>query len=149
MIAVLLLQYDDAQPSVKPHIYSHTSYVTLSVELFYLRMYPLVLNNLMTPAKLAQIWEVMVTWGGNTPSLRHVCGWYALWTISYIHIRHIKSVWVIGMLSQGHMGAPLYRYTSQVGTRFGDSRSLVECKNCAITSQLSLISTTDCYPHPY
>jgi hypothetical protein len=43
-IAVLLLQYDDAQPPVKPHIYSHTSYVTL-LELFYLRIYPLVLNN--------------------------------------------------------------------------------------------------------
>ena len=33
------------------------------------------------------------------------------------------------MLSQAHMGAPLYCYTSQVGPRFGDSRSLVECKN--------------------
>jgi hypothetical protein len=42
------------------------------------------------------------------------------------------------MLSQAHMGAPLYCYTSQVGPRFGDSMSLVECKNGAITSVLRL-----------
>ena len=48
----LLLQYYDAEPPVKPHIYSHTSNVTL-LELFYLRIYPLVLINLMPPAKLA------------------------------------------------------------------------------------------------
>ncbi len=30
------------------------------------------------------------------------------------------------MLSQGHIGAPLYRYTSQVSPRFGDSGSLEE-----------------------
>jgi hypothetical protein len=53
------------------------------------------------------------------------------------------------MLSQGHMGAPLYRYTSQVGPRFGNSRSLVECKNGAIMSRLRLISTSDCFPHPH
>ncbi len=34
------------------------------------------------------------------------------------------------MLSQRHMVAPLYRYTSQVGPRFGDSGSLVEWKRC-------------------
>jgi hypothetical protein len=28
------------------------------------------------------------------------------------------------MLSQGHMGAPLYSYTGQVGPRFGNSGSL-------------------------
>ncbi len=53
------------------------------------------------------------------------------------------------MLSQALMGAPLYCYTSQVGPRFGDSRSLVECTNGAITSVLRLISTSDWYPHPY
>jgi hypothetical protein len=52
MIAVLLQQYDDTKPPIKPHIYSHTSYVTL-LELFYLKIYPLVLINLMIPAKLA------------------------------------------------------------------------------------------------
>ncbi len=55
-------------------------------------------------------------------SLRHGWGWYPPQTPSYIHIRHIQSVWAFGMLSQGHVGAPLYRYTGQVGTRFGDSR---------------------------
>ena len=34
------------------------------------------------------------------------------------------------MLSQGHMGAPLYRYTSQADPRFGDSWSLEEWKWC-------------------
>jgi len=52
MIAVLLQQYDDTKPPIKPHIYSHTSYVTL-LELFYLKIYPLVLINLMIPAKSA------------------------------------------------------------------------------------------------
>jgi hypothetical protein len=37
MIAILLLQYYDAEPPIKPHIYSHTSNVTL-LELFYLRI---------------------------------------------------------------------------------------------------------------
>jgi hypothetical protein len=34
------------------------------------------------------------------------------------------------MLSQRHMGAPLYRYTSQADPRFGDSWSLEEWKWC-------------------
>ena len=53
------------------------------------------------------------------------------------------------MLSQGHVGAPLYRYTGQVVPRFGNSRSLREYTNGAITSQMRLISSSDCYPHPY
>ena len=52
MIAVLLQQYDDTKPPIKPHIYSHTSYVTL-LELFYLKIYPLILINLMIPAMSA------------------------------------------------------------------------------------------------
>jgi len=34
------------------------------------------------------------------------------------------------MLSQRHLGAPLYLYTGQVGPRFGNSGSLVEWKLC-------------------
>ncbi len=60
----------------------------------------------------------------------HSWGWYPPQTTSYIHIRHIQSIWAIGMLSQRHMGAPLYRYTIQVGPRFGDSGSLEEWKWC-------------------
>ena len=45
-----------------------------------------------------------------------------------ITIRHIQSVWAIGILSQGHMGAPLYHYTGQVGPIFWNSRRLVEWK---------------------
>ncbi len=62
--------------------------------------------------------------------LHHGWGWYPPQTASHILIRHIKSVWAIGMLSQGHMVAPLYRYTGQVGPRFGKSGSLVEWKRC-------------------
>ncbi len=58
--------------------------------------------------------------------------WYLPQIASYIHIRHIQSVWAIGMLSQGHMGAPLFRYTGQVAPRFGDSGSLEDWKWCHI-----------------
>ena len=53
------------------------------------------------------------------------------------------------MLSQGHVGATLYRYPGQVGPRFGKSGSLEENENDAITSQLRLISTSVCFKHPY
>jgi hypothetical protein len=61
---------------------------------------------------------------------RHGCGWYPPQTTSYIQIRHMKSVWAIGMLSQGHMIASLYRYTGQVAPRLGVSGSLEEWKWC-------------------
>ncbi len=48
---------------------------------------------------------------------------------SIIHIRHIQSVWAI-MLSQRHMVAPIYRYTSQIGPKFGKSGSLEVWKWC-------------------
>jgi hypothetical protein len=51
-------------------------------------------------------------------------------TTVYIHIRHTQSVWAIGMMSQGHMGAPLRHYTGQVGPRFGNSGSLVKRNWC-------------------
>ncbi len=60
----------------------------------------------------------------------HDWGWYPPQIASYIHIRHIQSVWDIGMLSQGHMVAPIYHYTGQVGHGFGDSDSLEEWKWC-------------------
>jgi hypothetical protein len=63
-------------------------------------------------------------------SLRRGWGWHPPQTTSFIPIMHIPSVWAIGMLSQGHVGASLYCYTCQVGTRFGDSGSLEEWKWC-------------------
>ena len=42
--------------------------------------------------------------------------------------RHIQSALAIGMLSQGHMVAPLYHYTGLVGPRFEDAGSLEEWK---------------------
>ena len=77
-----------------------------------------------------QIWEVRVTCGVIMMSLRHGWGWYPPQTPSCIPIMHIQSVWAIGMRSQGCVGAPLYRYTGQVGPRFGDSGSLEEWKWC-------------------
>ena len=41
-----------------------------------------------------------------------------------------KGVWAIGMLFQGHVSAPLYHYTGQVGPRFRDSGSLLLWKWC-------------------
>ncbi len=73
-----------------------------------------------------QIWGFRFTWGMEIMPQRHDWGWYPPQTTSYIHIRHIQSVWAIGMLSQGHMVAPLYHYTGKIGPRFGDSGSLEE-----------------------
>ena len=42
-----------------------------------------------------------------------------------IHIKYIQSVWATGVLYQGHLDAPLCRYTGQVGPRYGNSASLV------------------------
>ena len=77
----------------------------------------------VTPATFAPYLEV---------SLRHVWGWYPPLTTSHIHKRHIQSVWAIGMLSQGHMGAPFpfYQCTIQVGPRFGNLAPLVEWEWC-------------------
>jgi len=46
------------------------------------------------------------------------------------------------MLSQGHVGAPLYCYTGQVVPRFGIQVHLWS-KNDVITEWLRLISTSD------
>ena len=62
--------------------------------------------------------------------LRHSWGCQPPQSTTHILIRHKQSVLVIGMLSQGNMGAPFYRYTDQVGPRFVKSGSLVEWKWC-------------------
>jgi hypothetical protein len=85
----------------------------------------------VTPAKLPPDLEILgPLWTVKMVPLRHGWGWYPPQTASQILIRHIQSVWVIGMLSQGHMVAPLYCYTGQVGPRFGKSGSLVRWKWC-------------------
>ncbi len=61
---------------------------------------------------------------------RHGWGWYPLQTASYIHFRHIQSVWDISILSQEYIATPLYDYTGQVSPRLGDSCSLEEWKRC-------------------
>ncbi len=84
----------------------------------------------ITPAKLPPDLGIQVHLGVEMMPQRHGWGWYSPQTTSYIHIRHMKSVWAIGMLSEGHMVAPLCHYTGQVGPRFGDSGSLEEWKWC-------------------
>ena len=67
----------------------------------------------------------------------------------FIHpIRCIQSVWTIGILSQGSMGAPLYHYTGQVGPRFWNSRQGLWSESDIITSQLMPIPTSDLFIHP-
>ncbi len=78
--------------------------------------------------------------------LHHGWGWYPPQTGSCIHIRHIQCAWVICMLSQWHMGAPLYPYTRKVGPRFWNLGHLWT-ENDAITSWLRLSPTSDCFPH--
>jgi hypothetical protein len=90
------------------------------------RAYGCTLIQLHQPS-CSQIWELR---GGEMMQQRHGWGWYPPPTTSYIHIRHLHIIWAIGMLSQGCMGAPLYRYTGQVGPRFGKSGSLEEWKWC-------------------
>ena len=77
-----------------------------------------------------QIWEFWIAWGVKLISLGHGWGWYPPQTTSHIHIRHVQSVWATGMLSQGHIGAPLYGHAGQVGHRSVNSGSLVEWKWC-------------------
>jgi hypothetical protein len=100
-----------------------------------------------------QIWGFRFTWGVEVMPQCHGWGWYPLQTTSYIHPRHIQSVWDIGKLSQGHMGAPLFRYTGQAGPSIGDSGSLVKWKRCHnvmveadIHAPLIAIVSCDC-PH--
>ncbi len=69
-----------------------------------------------------QIWGFTLTWGVKMMPLRHGSGQYSPQTTSYIHIRHMQRVWAIDMLSQGHVGATLYRYPN--------SGSLEEWKWC-------------------
>ena len=77
-----------------------------------------------------QIWGLGFTWGVEMMPQLNGWGWNPPQTTSYSHIRHVQSVWDIGMLSQGHMVAPLYHYTSQVFLSFGNSGSLEEWKWC-------------------
>jgi len=79
-----------------------------------------------------QIWGIRAHLWSQTMSFCH--GWDLCpsqhRTTFFIRIRHMPSVWAIVMLSQGHLGASICRYTSQVGPRFGKSGSLVEWKWC-------------------
>ncbi len=93
-----------------------------------------------------RFWSLLVTCGVEMMQLHHGWGSHPPQTASHIHRRHIQSVWAIGMLSHRHMGAPLYRYTGQVVSRFWICCHLWS-GNGAITSRSWLISTSDCSPY--
>ncbi len=76
-----------------------------------------------------QILKFWVIWGVSMMPLHDGWGCHPPQT-DHIHIRHVQHVWGIGMLSQGHIGAPLYHYTGQVDPRFWRFGSLVEWKWC-------------------
>ena len=96
-----------------------------------------------------QILGFRFTWGVEMMPQHYSWDWYPPQTTSYIHIRHIKSVWAIGMLSQWYMGAALYSYAGQAGPRFGKPASLEEWKWCYLKSCSRLIFTSDHFIHPY
>ncbi len=87
-------------------------------------------------------------WIWNDAVTSWLRGWYPPQTASHIHIRHIQCVWGIVLLSQGHMDASLYRYTSKAGPGFWNLGHLWS-EHDSITSWLRLASTSDCSPHPY
>ncbi len=68
----------------------------------------------------------------------HGWGWYPLWTASYIHIRHIKSVWDIA-------------YTITLAKLPPDLGIQVHLRsgNDATTSSLRLTSISNNFIHPY
>ncbi len=84
----------------------------------------------MSTPQAIKILDFWVTCGVEMMPSHHGWDWYPPQTASHIHIRHILSVWGIGMLSQGHMSAPLYHYTGQGCPRFWNFGSLVGWKWC-------------------
>jgi hypothetical protein len=97
--------------------------------------------NTVTPAKLApDLGRQGHLWSKND-AITSWWGWYPPQTASYIHIRHIQSVWAIGMLSQGHLFAPSYRCTGQIGPGSGKSGSLGGwkwCQNILVEAEIHL-----------
>jgi len=103
---------------------------------------------IITLAKLAPDFGIQAhLWSENDAIMSRFRLIFSPQTTSYIHIRHIKSVWAIVMLSQGHVGATLYPYPGQVGPIFGKSGSLEEwewCHNVIVEADfhLSLLQTS-------
>ncbi len=95
----------------------------------------------------AKIFDFWITCEVEMMPSHHGWGWYPPQTASHIHVRHIQCVWAIGILSQGHMDAPLYCYTSKFCPRFLNWGCLWS-ENDAITWWLRLTSTSDYFPHP-
>ncbi len=93
-----------------------------------------------------QIWKVRFTWGVEMMLKHGGWGWYPPQIAGYIHSKDIQSVWDIGLLSQGHMDAPLYHYTNKVSLRYWNLGNLWS-ENDATMWWLRLTSTSDCFPH--
>ena len=70
-------------------------------------------------------WFFWVSCGVKMMSLRHVWGWQTPQTTSYIHFRHIESVWAYWYAVHQHMVAALYSCTHPTWLRFGGYGSFV------------------------
>ncbi len=107
------------------HTYSHTTCYCKRNDV--LKNLPLSTHYLIfTPQQVAKILDFWVTCGVKMMPLHDGWGLYPPQTASHIHIWHILNVWGMGMLSQGHMSAPLYHYTGQGCPQFWDFGSIEE-----------------------
>ena len=97
---------------------------------------------------LAQILGFWVTCGVKMMWLCHGWGWQPPQTASHIHIRHIQSAWAHYYAVHGHTVAALHSYSHPTGSDFGALGHLWS-QNDVIMSWLRLITTLNCFPHPY
>ncbi len=112
-----------------------------------LRAYGCTLIPLHRPS-CPQIWGFRFFLGVKMMPQRHGWGWYSPQTTSYIHIRHIK---VFETLVCCLKGIWLHPYTITPAKLTPDLGFQVHLRseNDATTSCLRLISTSDCFIHPY
>ncbi len=82
------------------------------------------------PHYLAQVLGFWLTCGLNMMWLRHCWGWQPHQTASYIHIRHMQSVWEHQFAVHRHMAVASNSYTHTTWVRFWGSCLLVESIWC-------------------
>ncbi len=79
---------------------------------------------------LIRVLGFWVTYGVKMMSLCHGWGWQTPQNDSYIHMRHIHSVWAHQYAVHWHMVAALHSYTHPNWLRFWGFGSLVKSKWC-------------------
>ncbi len=96
------------------------------------------------PHFFGQILGFWVTCGVKMIWLCHGWGWQPPQTASYIHIRHIESIWVHWYAVHWYTVAALLSFTHPIGVR-----GHLWSRNDAFLSWLMLTATSKCFPHPY